>query len=90
MGILDFLRASRSQNSASAAKERLQIVVTHERIRRNAPDYLPMLQRELVEVIRKYVDIDQDQVSVNLEREGDYGVLELNIVLPDLPDRPQA
>ena len=89
MGLLDLLRASRKKDSANTARERLQIVVTHERARRNSPDYLPQMQQELLAVIRKYVDIDQEQVTVNLERDGDYGVLELNVVLPDLPQRPR-
>ena len=66
------------------AKERLQIIISHERIQRNAPDYLPKLQEEILEVIAKYVSINRDQVVVNLERMGDNSVLELNVTMPDI------
>lgn len=82
MGILDYFRSS-SKASASVAKERLQIVIAHERAQRGGPEYLPRLHAEILEVIRKYVPIDEDRVKMNLEREGDYEVLELNIALPE-------
>jgi len=84
MNIFDFFRQRKSQSStASVAKERLSIIVAHERGQRTQPDYLPALQKELVEVIRKYVNIDQDQVHVALENQGTCSILELNITLPD-------
>lgn len=83
MSILDFLRSRKKQPSASIAKERLQIIVAHERGKRGQPDYLPDLQRELVEVIRKYVNIDNEQVQVSLEDQDSCSILELNITLPD-------
>ncbi|MDH4559237.1 cell division topological specificity factor MinE [Pseudomonas sp. GCM10022186] len=83
MNIFDFFRERKKQNSASIAKERLQIIVAHERGQRSQPDYLPALQKELVDVIRKYVDIDQEQVQVLLEDQGNCSILELNITLPD-------
>lgn len=68
--------------SANLAKERLQIIVAHERTKRNQPDYLPLMQQEILEVIRKYVEIDQDQISVQLDNDEDCSVLELNVTLP--------
>ncbi|MAY38872.1 MULTISPECIES: cell division topological specificity factor MinE [Spongiibacter] len=82
MSILDFFRSSKKE-SAAVAKERLQIIVAHERNQRNQPDYLPKLQQELLEVIRKYVEVNQDQVEVALDNNGNCSVLELNITLPD-------
>lgn len=83
MGFFDYFRSTR-QSSAAVAKERLQIIVAHERDhRRRSPEYLPALKKDLLNVIRKYVPITQDQVKVHLDREGDYEVLELNITLPD-------
>ncbi|WNW14046.1 cell division topological specificity factor MinE [Pseudomonas sp. DTU_2021_1001937_2_SI_NGA_ILE_001] len=85
MNIFDFFRDRKKANSASVAKERLQIIVAHERGQRGntAPDYLPALQKELVEVIRKYVSIESDQVQVALENQGSCSILELNVTLPD-------
>ena len=56
--------------------------MAHERAGRTGPDYLPMLQQELLAVIAKYIDIDQNKVEVKLDRGGDCSTLELNIELP--------
>ncbi|MDD5460649.1 MAG: cell division topological specificity factor MinE [Methylococcales bacterium] len=82
MSLLDYFRISKVA-SASLAKERLQILVAHERSSRNQPSYLPQLQKELLEVIRKYVNVEQDAISVNFEQDENQETLELNIVLPD-------
>ena len=83
MNLFDFCRANKKVSTASVAKERLQIIVAHERGQRSTPDYLPALQKELVEVIRKYVNIGNDDVQVALENQGSCSILELNITLPD-------
>jgi len=84
MGLLDyFIASSKKKGSASVAKERLQILVAHDRAERDQPSYLPKLQREILDVIRKYVEVDVNSVSVNYEQEGTHEILELNIVLPD-------
>ena len=82
MSIFNYLRR-RNNKTASVAKERLQIIISHERTQRNTPDYLPKLQEEILAVIAKYIPIDREQVSVNLERMGDSSVLELNVTMPD-------
>ena len=83
MSFLDYFR-NKDNSSAQSAKERLQIIVAHERsARRSKPDYLPALQKDLVKVISKYVDIDSDQVSVALDQNDECAVLELNITLPE-------
>lgn len=82
MSIFDLFRA-RPKNTAKLAKERLLIIVAQERGAKSAPDFLPLLKRELLEVIRKYVNVDPDAVQVNVQREGDQEVLELSVTLPD-------
>ena len=84
MRILDFFRPSKPKGESSAhhAKERLQIVMAHERAGRDGPDYLPLLQQELLAVIAKYVDVDQNKVEVKLDRGNDFSTLEVNIELP--------
>ena len=83
MGIFDYLLKKGKPNTAAGAKERLQIIVAHERRKRSQPDYLPMMQQEILQVIRKYVQIADDDVSVQLENSDDCSVLELNITLPE-------
>ncbi|ATG74048.1 cell division topological specificity factor MinE [Zobellella denitrificans] len=88
MSLLDYFRSRKPQNSAKIAKERLQIIVAHERSQRDTPDYLPQLKQDILDVIRKYVDIDLDQISVQLDQKGDnLSVLELNIMLPEPEDK---
>ncbi len=82
MSFLDYFKSTK-KNTASIAKERLQIIVAHERGQREQPEYLPMLQQEILEVIRKYVPIDQDQVQVQLDKNDDCSILELNVTLPE-------
>lgn len=82
MGLFDFLRGSPKQ-TASIAKERLRIIVAQERSARGSPDYLPLLRRELLEVIRKYVNVDQDAIDIQVKRDGDHEVLDLTVTLPD-------
>lgn len=83
MSLLDYFRSNK-KSTASTAKERLQIIVAHERRKRNSPDYLPQLERDILEVIRKYVDISPEQIAVSLEqRDDELSVLELNVTFPD-------
>lgn len=80
MNFFNYFRAQRKK-SATVAKERLQIIVARERAPRGGPDYLPLLKEELLNVIRKYVAVDNDAVKIQLDRDGDCEVLELNITL---------
>jgi len=82
MSIFDYFRTKKPR-SASLAKERLQVIVAHERGMRQQPDYLPKMQQEIIEVIKKYIAIDNDQVKVTLDNNDHCSILELNVTLPD-------
>lgn len=94
MSWLDFFRARKQTEaeppSASQAKERLQIVLAHERIGRTREDFLPRLQQELVAVVARYVAIDPGKVNINLDRGGDMSTLEIEIELPGPPQEAKA
>jgi len=81
MSIFNYLK--KRNTTASVAKERLQIIISHERTQRCTPDYIPQLQEEILAVLAKYVPINKDKVSVNVERIGNGSVLELNVTMPD-------
>jgi len=83
MGFFKFFRSRGEDTTAKVAKDRLQVLIAHERTGRNAPDYLPMLKRDLLNVIKKYVAVGDDQVSVQLDSQDEYDILELNITLPE-------
>jgi cell division topological specificity factor len=80
--MLSFFRRPRQANSAEAAKERLQILLSHERTDRSSPEYLPMLQRDILEVIERYMRVGGDSVDIKLERGEELSTLEINIELP--------
>ncbi|WP_026352963.1 cell division topological specificity factor MinE [Solimonas variicoloris] len=83
MDWLKFLRGE-PKNTASVAKERLKVVVAHQRDgRANGPVYLPMLREELLNVVRKYVQVPDNAVQINVQREDGLEVLEMNITLPE-------
>ena len=85
MGLFTFFKKEKKKNTANLAKERLQILIAHERTDKSqkSPDYLPKLRDELVQVIRKYVHVADKDVNVSLEKGDDFDTLELNITLSD-------
>ncbi|MGL1833716.1 cell division topological specificity factor MinE [Rhodocyclaceae bacterium SMB388] len=83
MSLLSLLFGEKKK-TASVAKERLQLIIAREHgSAARGTDFLPALQRELIEVISKYVSVNPDDIKVQLEKQDNYEVLEVNIVLPD-------
>jgi len=82
MSLLDYFK-SKKKSTASLAKERLQIIVAHERCNRVSPDYLPALKQDILKVLAKYVEVNEEQVKVEFDREDDLAILELNVTLPN-------
>jgi len=89
MSLLDIFKAQKNLGtiqSAQMAKNRLQILVAQDRSQWSGPDYLPVLRRELLEVITKYVDVDADDsdaVTISLIRDGTSEVLDITVILPE-------
>ena len=80
---LSFLLGEKKK-TASVAKERLQLILAHERMGNNPkPDYLEDLQRDLIAVIAKYIKINPDDIKVRMDRQDNLDVLEVKIELPD-------
>ena len=79
--MFDFLKVKK--NTASIAKDRLRIIIAQERSNAGGPDYLPLLRRELLEVIRKYVNVDADAVKVDVVKDGEHDVLDISVSLPE-------
>lgn len=74
----------RPEPSAKVAKNRLQIIIAHERGSRDKPDYITALQQDIIDVIAKYASINKEDVRVDLERKDGFSILELNVTLPNL------
>ena len=89
MSLLDIL-FGKKKNTAIVAKERLQIILAHERATINnngtTPEWLPALQQELLAVIARYIQIDQEALTVHLEKRDNLELLEINIMLPEKED----
>ena len=83
MSLLSLLFGNKPK-SAALATEVLQLSIAHERNGLSGKkEVLPETQKELVAVISKYVAINPDDIKVSLEKQGNYEVLEVNIVLPE-------
>jgi cell division topological specificity factor len=82
MSMFGFFFKPRPANSAQTAKERLQILLAHERVDRSNSELLPLLQREILEVIRRHMQVNSDTVDIKLERGEEISSLEINIELP--------
>ncbi len=82
MSLLSLLFGSKPK-TANVAKERLQLIIAREHAGGGTPDFLPALQRDLIEVISRYTKVNPADIKVQLEKQGNYEVLEVNIVLPD-------
>lgn len=73
----------RPEKTAACAKERLQIIIAHERSECKKPDYLALLQQDLLAVVARYVDINKENIKVELANKNGCSILELNVILPD-------
>ncbi len=89
MRLLELFRLGKQPPSADTAKQRLQVIIAHERVSGPSYEFLPLLQRELLDVIRKYIEIDPNRVRVDIEKGEGMSVLEVNIELPPTLPRQQ-
>jgi cell division topological specificity factor len=79
MSILKFLRRTRS---APLARDRLQVLLAHERALSGGADLAAVLQREILEVIARHIPVDGDKVVVRLDRGDQVSTLEIDIEVP--------
>ena len=69
--------------SATVARDRLQILLAHERTLYGRPDLAAVLQKEILAVIARHIPIDQDKVVVRLDRGAQVSTLEIDIEMPE-------
>ncbi|HWJ74520.1 MAG TPA: cell division topological specificity factor MinE [Kaistia sp.] len=86
MTIFDFFRPTRS---APVARDRLQILLQHERVSAGASDLIAILREEILEVISRHVEIPAEKVQVKMQRDEAISTLEVEIELPN-PIRRRA
>ena len=71
------------RGSAPVARERLQLLLAYERQHRNQPDLVAVLHDEIMAVIRKHVQINNDDVAISMERGERMSTLEIDIQIPN-------
>ncbi len=79
MSIFQFFR---KKPSANIARERLQILLAHERSAFGKSDLVARLQEEILAVIRRHMEVDPDKVQVKLDRGDQVSTLEIDIEVP--------
>jgi cell division topological specificity factor len=79
MSLLDLFRR---RNSAPVARERLQVLLAHERAEVGQSDLLALLKQEILAVIARHVAVEHDKVQVKLERGGAVSILEIDVEVP--------
>jgi cell division topological specificity factor len=72
----------RRKPTANVARERLQILLAHERTAFGKSDLVARLQEEILQVIRRHMDVDPDKVQVKLDRGDHVSTLEIDIEVP--------
>jgi cell division topological specificity factor len=82
MKLSDFVARRRS---ARVARERLQILLAHERSAGSQSDLIPILRAEILAVVARHVTVDPDKVQVKLDRGRAYSILEIDIEVPIAP-----
>ncbi|MBP2537255.1 cell division topological specificity factor MinE [Agrobacterium tumefaciens] len=71
----------RKQKSAPLARERLQVLLAHERAS-SGSDLVAILREEILGVIAKHVQIDSDRVHVKMDRDERVSILEIDVEIP--------
>ncbi len=79
MSIFSFFK---KKNTAPVARERLQILLAHERVQGSDSRLIAVLQEEILAVIARHMPIDRDKVRVKLDRDDAVNTLEIDIEMP--------
>ena len=73
--------------SAPVARERLQILLAHERGSRGQPDLLELLRSEILSVVSRHVVLDPEKVIVRMDRRDAVSMLEVDIEVPNVAEK---
>jgi cell division topological specificity factor len=79
---MNLLAMFRRQRTAPIARERLQVLLAHERMAGSHSELLNLLREEILAVIKKHIAVDSDKVHVKLDRGVDVSTLEIDVEMP--------
>jgi len=80
----------RRRPTANVARERLQILLSHERASAGQEGLVVALREEILAVIAKYVKVDRDQVQVKVERSGETSILAIDVEMPAIVEKSKV
>lgn len=80
---MSLMNLFRRRSSAPVARERLQILLAHERTERGESDLLSKLRDEILSVVAKHINVDKDHVHVTMDRGATVSMLEINVEVPN-------
>ncbi len=79
---MNLLEMFRKKSTAPVARDRLQVLLAHERSVIGKSDLLATLQEEILAVIARHVTIDREQVQIKLDRGASFSTLEIDVEVP--------
>ena len=79
---MNLLGLFRRRDSAPVARERLQILLAHERAFAGKSDLLITLQEEIIAVIAKHITIERERVQIKMDRGDPVSTLEIDVEVP--------
>lgn len=87
---MNLLRRFFHSQSAPAARERLQLLLAHERAAVGDSDLVTKLRDEILRAISKHMQVDDEKVSVRMERGAKVSTLAVDIEIPFDADKKAA
>ena len=87
---MNLLKYFKRAATAPVARERLQLLLAHERQARSQPDLLGVLREEILAVIAKHINLDPDKVQIKMDRGGQVSTLAVDIEIPAPGDAAMA
>jgi cell division topological specificity factor len=87
---MSFFGLFRRASTAPVARDRLQVLLSHERAVIGKSDLIATLQEEILAVIAKHIKVDRDAVQIKLERGDNFSTLEIDVEVPSLAKTNKA
>jgi cell division topological specificity factor len=87
---MNLLTLFRRQRTAPVARERLQVLLAHERMAAGNSELLNVLREEILAVIAKHITVDRDKVNVKFDRGSSSSTLEIDVEMPAIMPMAQA
>lgn len=78
MGVFEFMAGRKKPTPGEQAKERLKVVLVHDRLKVN-PELLDLIREELLAVVSRRLEVDEQHVQISMARESGWDTLQANV-----------